>query len=1381
VLDDDGLPLALGGAKQRALLAVLLLHAGHVVAADRLIDELWGEEPPETARSVLQVYVANLRKVLEPARSKRTASTLLKTQPPGYRLDLGGHTLDLDRFERLMGEGRAGLAAGQASEAATLLREALGLWRGPALGDVALLGRGQGAVADLEERRLAALEDRIEAELALGRHRELIGELETLVAEYPLRERLHGQLALALYRSGRQGEALDAYRRTRKTLAEELGIDPSRPLQELERAILAQDPGLDWAPHFEHAHNPTSPAGDSNPPVDPAQAPIPAVSLSAAMRAPVEERKVVTLLSCGLVGLVTRTGRADPEDVQARLRPYRARLRAELERFGGSVEGVVGDGVMAVFGAPIAHEDDPERAVRAGLRLLEAVEELNQADPSFDLSLRVGVCTGEALVTIDAQPEPGEGIVTGEVVNSVLGLHTAAIGGQVVVDETTRRATQRAIIYREAVPAKRGAQPVAAWEAVSPRASPGAGVAQAPGTPLIARDRELDLLQGALARARGEQTPQLVTLVGMPGIGKSRLVFELGQHLEADSELTTWRQGRCLPYGDGVALWALGEIVKTQAGILDSDPAEEAAGKLDRAVGDLLPDEKETGWVTGHLGPLVGLTGTTELGGDRQAEAFAAWRRFLEALAEQRPAVLVIEDLHWADDALLDFLDHLVDWAADVPLVVVATARPELLTRRPGWGGGKPNSTTVSLAPLSDEDTARLVAGLLEQALLPADLQAALLARAGGNPLYAEEYVRMLADRGYLRRTQTGTWRLDRAEELPLPETVQAIIAARLDALAPSEKALLQDAAVLGETGWLGALVALAGEAPWALEQRLHTLERKEFVRRERHSQVAGERQYAFRHVLVRDVCYSQLPRAARAAKHHRAAQWLEELSPDRAEDRAELLAHHWQAAVEFARAAGQGTAALVERARVVFRDAGDRAHGLNAFATAARWYEAALDLWPTHDPERPRLLLRLGEARVFGEQAGGELLTEARDGLLAVGDREAAADAEVLLSQLAWWQGDNTRLADHIRQAMALVTDASPSRSKANVLTHLAGSLLVAGRSTQAIRAGREAITIAESLGLDDLRADALNYVGSARVLGGDRGGLADLEQALQVAVELNSPRSVLAYLNLATALIELGELARGFELQAEGRRAAERLGITGWLRHFHAERVMEDYWCGRWDTAIGHADEFIAESEAGSQHYIETMCRLVRGHIRLARDDVPAALEDAETLLEFARMATDPQQLNPALAFRARAALAVGDLGRAGAHASELLAVLAEQEERLAGPEWLIELAIVLEALGRGNELRELTADGREPTPWLEAATALSTGEFERAADICAEIGSRPDEAFARLRAAGRLLAAGQRAEGTTQLERALSFYQQVAASAYLHEAEALLSASA
>jgi DNA-binding SARP family transcriptional activator/class 3 adenylate cyclase len=454
VLDDHGRPLALGGAKQRALLAVLLLHVGEVVSAERLIDELWGEDPPETARSVLQVYVANLRKVLEPTRPRRAAGAVLRTQPPGYLVDLSPEEFDLTRFERLAAEGRTALAAADPAQAARLLRDAEGLWRGPALGDVTLAASGQGEVVRLQERRPAALEDRIEAELALGRHAELVGELEALVAAHPLRERLHGQLMLTLYRSGRQAEALEAYRRTHETLAEELGIDPSPALQELQRAILAQDPTL--APPAPARHATRAPVIHDGAQADAAAALSPVAtgppvvacqrcgqenperaercaacgaSLAPAQRIGREERKVVTVLACELVNPSGPADGADPEDLRAGLRPYQARVREELERFGGRVERSVGTGVLAVFGAPVAHEDDPERAVRAALAIRDTVAELKQTPSALTLEIQIGITTGEALVAAGASSD-AEAAITGAVIANAARLQQVAHPGR---------------------------------------------------------------------------------------------------------------------------------------------------------------------------------------------------------------------------------------------------------------------------------------------------------------------------------------------------------------------------------------------------------------------------------------------------------------------------------------------------------------------------------------------------------------------------------------------------------------------------------------------------------------------------------------------------------------------------------------------------------------------------------------------------------------------------------------------------------------------------------------------------------------------------------------------------------------------------------------
>ena len=836
-----------------------------------------------------------------------------------------------------------------------------------------------------------------------------------------------------------------------------------------------------------------------------------------------QERKVVTVLFADLVGFTSRAETMDPEDVDALLTSYHSRVRGELERYGGTVEKFIGDAVMAVFGAPVAHEDDPERAVRAALVIRDWARE------EEGLEVRIGVNTGEALVKLGARPEVGEGMASGDVVNTAARLQSAARVNGVLVGETTYRATDAVIQYGDADPvaAKGKAEPVPVWEALEPRSRFGVDVVQT-GAPLVGRERELELLNGALARARQEREPQLVTLVGVPGIGKSRLVYELSRIVDADPDLIVWRQGRSLPYGEGVTYWALAEMVKAQAGILETDDTAESEVKLNAAIAALVPEESESRWLEGHLRPLAGLASEAQSDAEGREERFAAWRRFLEAVAERDPAVLVFEDLHWADDDLLDFVDHLVDWASGVPLLVVGTARPELLERRPAWGGGKPNALTLSLSPLSDEETARLIAALLERAVLPAEQQADLLARAGGNPLYAEQFARMLVERG--------------SEEIPMPETVQGIIAARLDALPSEEKALLQAAAVLGKLFWLGAVCSVGDVERQEAGRRLHALERKEFVRRERRPSVAGELEYAFRHLLVRDVAYGQIPRAVRAQQHRLAAEWVESLG--RSQDHAEMLAHHYLSALELTRAAGLETATLETPTRLALREAGDRARALNAFAAARRYYEAALDLWPESAPGRGHLMLHLGDVLNVHEHEHAStrrVLAQARDALLEEGDDGEAAEAEILLAMNFYDAGLGAEAAEHTARAVERAEKLSPTRSKAFVLGFAANRFITAGIPPgRAVELASEGAAIARSLGQLDLQANALNSVGVCKVINGDYdGGIESLGEALALALEASPFQAVRAYGNLASVLAERGELAR-----AGAPRAGSRSG---------------------------------------------------------------------------------------------------------------------------------------------------------------------------------------------------------------------------------------------
>jgi class 3 adenylate cyclase/tetratricopeptide (TPR) repeat protein len=1052
------------------------------------------------------------------------------------------------------------------------------------------------------------------------------------------------------------------------------------------------------------------------------------------------ERKVVTVLFADLVGSTSRAEQLDPEDVAAELGRYHAHVREELERHGGTVEKFIGDAAMAIFGAPVAHEDDPERAVRAGLAILDWA-----ADEGIEL--RIGISTGEALVTVGARPEAGETMAAGDVVNTAARLQTGAPVNGIVVGEQAYRATERAIEYREAEPidAKGKAETVAAWEAVRPRAR--VGVDRVHDAALVGRTREVALLEDALARTLGERSPQLVTLVGVPGIGKSRLVFELYRAIERHPDLIAWRVGRCLPYGDGVTFWALGEMVKAQVGVREGDDEAEAASRLADAVDDP--------WVESHLRPLVGLPGGAEPAGDAREEAFTAWRRFFEGLADERPLVLVFEDLHWADDHLLDFVDHLVDWASGVPLLVVGTARPELLTRRPGWGGGKPDALTVSLSPLSDDDTARLLHELLGS-VLPAETQVELLGRAGGNPLYAEEFVRMLRDRGHAGE---------------LPETIQGLIAARLDLLDPEQKALLQDAAVIGKRFWTGALASLSGLDPSMLEAPLHELERKEFVRRERSSSVVGESEYIFRHLLVRDVAYGQIPRAQRAVKHLAAAGWTEQLG--RREDHSEMLAHHYLQALELTAAAGGSTAAFADAARAALSDAGVRAQALNAYGVAIRFFRAALDLLPEGDPRGGPLLLHLGGAQYALGDTPVDALEAAREELLAAGDVAGAAEAETILCDHFWMAGDRDTAMKHLEEARRLVDPLAPSEAKARVMSNVSRWLMAAAEYPESIRIGEEALAMADQLGLDAIKANALITLGSSRDSLFEDRGLEELSQGVEVARAANLAFEAVRGLgNLASRLWVLGDLARSLPLWREARTEAEQYGQRGFARWFQGVSVPAEYEIGDWDGALDRANAFIAEVESGSPHYLAGESYFTRSLIRLGRADAKGAFSDSEQALAVTERAKDPQARFPATAAAAHVYLELGDPPRARPPGEEFLdAVVAGGGLGFATSALHI-LAWTIAAIGRGPELAEAVKRFGD-NPWARAAAAYALGDPVGAAETLGGIGAVTSEAYCRLAAA--------RAGDLTQLEPALSFYRSVGATRYVREAESLLAASA
>jgi class 3 adenylate cyclase/tetratricopeptide (TPR) repeat protein len=1065
-----------------------------------------------------------------------------------------------------------------------------------------------------------------------------------------------------------------------------------------------------------------------------------------------EERKVVTVLFCDLVGFTSRSAQLDPEEVSATLAPYHARLRSTLERYGGTVEKFIGDAVMAVFGAPVAHEDDPERAVRAALAIRDELREDGKLD------VRIAVNTGEALVRLGARPQEGEGMVAGDVVNTTARLQTAAPVNGVLVGDATYRATARVIDYRQAEPvtAKGKAEAVPVWEVLEARSRFGVDVRQQGRTPLVGRTRELDLLWDALDRAREEREPQLVTLVGVPGIGKSRLVWELFQRVDAEPEFVTWRQGRSLPYGEGVSFWALSEMVKAQAGILESDSVEQASRKLEGAIGRL-DVASQAEWLLRHLRPLVGLE--TDAPPAEAGEAIGAWRAFLEGLADLQPLVLVFEDLHWADDGLLDFVDELVERSRGVPMLVLGTARPELTSRRAGWGGGKANALTISLSPLSDEDTARLANAVLERTVVPAELQAALLARAGGNPLFAEEFARLAAERG---------------EGVELPDTVQALIAARLDALPDAEKELLQSAAVIGKVFWVGAL----GEQ--ATPDRLAALERKDFIRRERRSSVADETEYAFRHVLTRDVAYAQIPRSGRAAKHEATAAWIESLSPDRAEDRADMLAHHYVSALKYASPTGPPSEGVVTRARLALREAGDRAMALSALTAAARYYREALALWPADDADRPRLLLAAGRAASQGEGTGADELESAREALAGAGDVEGAAEADALLGNLLWRRGDRARATRHIARAHETVAALPASRSKTFVLTVAAGNAMVAGEDEKAAELASEVVRLAEGLGLDDARVQALTTLGSVNMHGGRRAALDFFEEALALGTRSRTPAILRTYANLAVSLVGFGEIVRAREVLGEGLALAETFGEQAMGRWLRGQVPYLEFCLGDWDSALRAADAFLEERERLGAHYLEHDAHEIRAMIRLGRDDVSGALDDAATAIAGARVAGDRQALYPALATGAFVYAGAGAV-EASAYKDELLAMW-EGDKGGTPPYGSHLLAFMLDSAAERERLAAALGRHKASTlPWIQLVEAIVRGDFSSAAEISSGMGDSSGEAYARLRLAEQLVEEGRRADADVQLAAALSFYRSVGATRYIRAGEALLAATA
>lgn len=642
---------------------------------------------------------------------------------------------------------------------------------------------------------------------------------------------------------------------------------------------------------------------------------------------PREERRLVSVIFVDMVGFTSRAERLDPEEVQDLLRPYHDAVRREMESFGGVVEKFIGDAVVGVFGAPTAYGDDAERAVRAALTVRDTVAAMDEADPRLDLKVRSAVNTGEALVTLNARPALGESMITGDVVNTAARLQSAAPVGGVLVGDETYRATRDAILYAPAtaVEAKGKEQPVQAWVALREARKPGERTVAGP---LIGRRHELEVLRGTWERVAAENEPHLVTIIGPAGVGKTRVGLEFASMVKERGGRTV--HGRSLPYRESTAYAALTFQLKQLCGLFETDSVETAVKKLEDSVSTLLPSA-EAREVTRHLGILLGLN-PSGIVADRESLFFSI-RSFIEAVARDQPTMLVFEDLHWGDEAMLDLVELLAARLRDLPILVLALARPELLDARPGWGGGLLAHTALPLRPLDAADATSLAAHRLADAggTDVVDRAADLAVVADGNPLFIEQLAAALAESG------------DPAASMPT--TIRELIAARLDALPASERAVLLDAAVAGRVFWRGAIDRMAAD-PDALSTALGQLERRELITRQTVSAFEGQQQYSFNHVLVRDVAYELLPRARRQERHHEAALFLEEVSGEFGEAGA-ALARHW-------RDAGNPS-----RAVEYFVSAAEMAERGWAKERAASLYREALQLVSEDDGDRRRELTR--------------------------------------------------------------------------------------------------------------------------------------------------------------------------------------------------------------------------------------------------------------------------------------------------------------------------------------------------------------------------------------------------------------------------------------
>ncbi|HSL11366.1 MAG TPA: BTAD domain-containing putative transcriptional regulator [Actinomycetota bacterium] len=850
----------IGSGQRRALLALLLRRPSEAIAADILIDGLWGDDPPATARTALQVHVSQLRKALGDHDGE-----LIQTVANGYLIAIPDDSLDLRRFRRLLSEGRRALEGGDPARAHDLLAGAVTLWRGSPFEGVDLDGIGAGDAATLEEERDEARALRIEADLALGRHREVVPELEQLAVTHPFDERYAQLLALALYRAGRPADALAAIARLRRSLADDLGLDAGPAIERLERAILNADPSLTLG-GVDEEHPPR------------------------------ETRKVVTAVRFRL------EHGGDPEARRGRVLAVSGLFREIVTRLDGTVDDGPPDRLTGVFGLPTVHEDDAIRGLRAAW-------ELRERAPSAAADLRVGVATGEVIAETEGDRRR---LLTTDPLDAAETLALSADPGDILLAQSTYRLA-RAVAGAEPHESVRLGDGRVASTAFRLRELAPEPTVQRPRAPIVGRDGELAAITAAFDMARADRRPRFVAVMGAAGIGKTRLADAAASALGARVAV-----GRCLPYGRDITFWPIAEVIRDVAGVTEDDPLQTVHDKIASLVAGA---EDDVAFLTAQLDAILGLSDEPPA----PDELFWAVRRFVELAGADEPLVVVIEDLHWADEKVLDLLEYLRDVVKDASLLLLGLARPEVRERRASFGR-RDGDVVLELPPLPEEASAELVRHALGGAELEDDARRRLMMAADGNPLFLEELLSMLIDDGWLHH-DGERWRV-RAElgGVPLPPSVRALLEARLDRLPPDERDVLEAAAIVGRSFADRDLAELRPDvAPTIRMERLDALVARDLITVDRFAG-AGDRSYSFHHILMRDAVYSAVPKERRAQDHERFGDALERRSGDRLGELEEIVGYHFETAWRLRTELGHPADDLGMRASRHLANAGHRA-----------------------------------------------------------------------------------------------------------------------------------------------------------------------------------------------------------------------------------------------------------------------------------------------------------------------------------------------------------------------------------------------------------------------------------------------------------------------